>query len=253
MLLVDKDGASARETLAMIERNGGRASVFEADVTSENLCRAMAEECLLRYGRIDAPHNNVGIGTGDSEILGLGEEAWDLILSVNLKSAFLACKHVLPVMREQRAGSIINISSLAAVAAATDLTAYKVSKAGLNALTQVMAIGQAPYGIRVNAIMPGFIETPMAIEGISQRLGIAKDVLIRERNSARSLARKDGHSLGRGPGGPVPGFRRGSIHYRCAAARRRRTEYPRGMRFAIDRVRRVVRLGSTLCRGAVPP
>ena len=174
VLLVDKDGASARETQAMIEREGGRASVFEADVMCENLCRAMAEECLLRYGRIDVLHNNVGIGTGDSEILGLGEEAWDLILSVNLKSAFLACKHVLPVMREQRAGSIINISSLA------------------NALTQVMAIGQAPYGIRVNAIMPGFIETPMAIEGISQRLGIAKDVLIRERNARVPLRGKMG-------------------------------------------------------------
>jgi NAD(P)-dependent dehydrogenase (short-subunit alcohol dehydrogenase family) len=192
VLLVDKDGASALETQAMIEREGGQASTLEADVTSADACQAMAEQCLARYGRIDVLHNNVGIGTGDGEILGLSEDAWNLILNVNLKSAFLACKHVIPVMREQRAGSIINISSLAAVAAATELTAYKVSKAGLNALTQVLAMAQAPYGVRVNAIMPGFIETPMAIEGISQRLGIAKDVLIRDRNARVPLRNKMG-------------------------------------------------------------
>ncbi len=183
VLLVDRDGVSVAETLAMIEREGGEASVCEADVTSEDACRALAEVCCDRYGRIDILHNNVGIGTGDRELTQLDEAAWDRIMSVNLKSAFLTCKHVLPVMRRQESGAIVNISSLAAIAASTMLTAYKVSKAGLNALTQILAIGNASYGIRVNAVMPGLIETPMAIEGVSRQLGVHKADLIRQRHA----------------------------------------------------------------------
>jgi len=192
VLLVDRDAASARETLAMIERERGTASVFEADATQEEACRAMAEACHAAYGRIDVLHNNVGIGAGDDEVSLLSETAWDQILSVNLKSAFLACKHVPPAMRRQESGAIINISSLAAVAAATDLTAYKVSKAGLNALTHAVAMANARYGIRANAIMPGLIETPMAIETISWRRGIAKEDLIRERHARVPLRGKMG-------------------------------------------------------------
>jgi NAD(P)-dependent dehydrogenase (short-subunit alcohol dehydrogenase family) len=187
VLLVDRDRASAAETLAMIQSEGGTAQLFEADATSEEACRAMAQACCDAFGRIDVLHNNVGIGAGDNELSLLAEDAWDRILEVNLKSPFLACKHVLPVMRQQQSGAIINISSLAAVAAATVLTAYKVSKAGLNALTQVVAMANASYGIRVNAIMPGFIETPMAIEGISRERGIPKDELIRQRHAAVPL------------------------------------------------------------------
>ena len=183
VLLVDRDLASALETLAMIEQEAGQAIVFEADVTSEDACRAMVEACLAAYGRIDVLHNNVGIGTGDDEVSRLEEEAWDRILNVNLKSAFLTCKHVLPTMRRQESGAIINISSLAAVAATTDLTAYKISKAGLNALTHTLAMTNARYGIRVNAIMPGLIETPMAIETIASRRGITKEALVKERHA----------------------------------------------------------------------
>jgi NAD(P)-dependent dehydrogenase (short-subunit alcohol dehydrogenase family) len=192
VLLVDRDGASARETQAIIERESGRAIVFEADVTVEHACREMAEACQAAYGRIDVLHNNVGIGTGDDEVSLLRQEAWDEILSVNLKSAFLACKHVLPTMRRQEGGAIINISSIAAVAAATELTAYKVSKAGLNALTHAVAMANARYGIRANAIMPGLIETPMAIKSISARRGISEQELIRERNARVPLRGKMG-------------------------------------------------------------
>jgi NAD(P)-dependent dehydrogenase (short-subunit alcohol dehydrogenase family) len=198
VLLVDRNGESARETQALIEseesaaRAGGRATVFEGDVTSEETCQAMADACVAAFGRIDILHNNVGIGTGDRELSVLDEEAWDRILSVNLKSAFLACKRVLPVMRQQQSGAIINVSSLAAIAASVDLTAYKVSKAGLNALTQVTAIGNARYGIRVNAIQPGLIETPMAIESLSRERGIPKEELIRTRNAHVPLRGKMG-------------------------------------------------------------
>jgi NAD(P)-dependent dehydrogenase (short-subunit alcohol dehydrogenase family) len=192
VLLVDRDGSSARQTQAMIEAEGGRASALEADATSEAACRAMAETCLAAHGRIDVLHNNVGIGAGDAELCELDERCWDEIIRVNLKSAFLACKHVLPVMRRQQSGAIVNVSSLAAVAAATDLTAYKVSKAGLNALTHSLAMANARYNIRANAIAPGLIETPMAIETISRNRGIPKDVLISERNARVPLGGKMG-------------------------------------------------------------
>jgi len=192
VFLVDRDASSARETQAMIEREGGRATVFTADASREDDCRSMAAACLAEHGTIDVLHNNVGIAAGDAEVAGLEEAAWDHILAVNLKSGFLTCKHVLPSMRQRQSGSIVNVSSLAAVAAATDLTAYKVSKAGVNALTHSLAMANARYGIRANAVMPGLIETPMAIEGMSQKLGVPKADLIRDRNARVPLGGKMG-------------------------------------------------------------
>jgi NAD(P)-dependent dehydrogenase (short-subunit alcohol dehydrogenase family) len=104
---------------------------------------------------------------------------------------FLASKSVLPVMRKQQTGSIINISSIAAVCSA-NIVAYKVSKAGVNALTHQIAMDNAQYGIRANAIMPGLMNTPMAIEGISKARGVSKEVLIRERDSRVPLRGKMG-------------------------------------------------------------
>jgi NAD(P)-dependent dehydrogenase (short-subunit alcohol dehydrogenase family) len=101
------------------------------------------------------------------------------------------CKHVLPVMREQQGGAITNVSSIAAVCS-TPAVAYKTSKAGINAYTQSLAIGNAKYGIRANVIMPGLMETPMAIEGISRERGIPKEELIRQRNKAVPLGAKMG-------------------------------------------------------------
>jgi NAD(P)-dependent dehydrogenase (short-subunit alcohol dehydrogenase family) len=121
----------------------------------------------------------------------LAEEAWDRILDVNLKGTFLSCQQVLPIMREQGHGRIINISSIAAVCA-TSLTAYKISKAGENAMTQTLAVGNAKYGVRVNAVRPGLINTPMAIEGLAKARNIAKDDLIRERDAQVPLRGKMG-------------------------------------------------------------
>ncbi len=192
MLVVDRDAASAAETQDIIQREGGQAEVFVADATRDADCRALVEHGRGQFGRIDILHNNVGIARGDDELVRLAEDAWDEIIRVNLKSAMLPCKHVLPAMREQQAGAIINVSSLAAVAAATELTAYKVSKAGLNALTQQLAIANAAFGIRVNAIAPGLIETPMAIEAIANKYGLSKDEVIRQRNARVPLGGKMG-------------------------------------------------------------
>jgi NAD(P)-dependent dehydrogenase (short-subunit alcohol dehydrogenase family) len=148
-------------------------------------------ECARRHGRIDLLHNNVGIGGGDAGPAHVREEDWDRILSVNLKSVVFPCKHVLPVMRAQGGGSIVNVSSIAAVCA-TGIVAYKTSKAGVNAYTQSLALGNAKYGIRANVIMPGLMNTPMAIEGISRALGVPKEELIRQRDAQVPLGGRMG-------------------------------------------------------------
>jgi len=191
VLVVDRDEASARETEEKIRSAGNEAATFRGDVTCSEDCRAMTRTCVDRYGRIDVLHNNVGIGAGDSGPVHLTEEAWDRIHTVNLKSMFLTPKHVLPVMRRQGSGVILNVSSIASICA-VGMLAYKTSKAGVNALTHSLAIGNAEYGIRVNAILPGLMNTPMAIEGISRERGIAKEDLIRARDAQVPLGKKMG-------------------------------------------------------------
>jgi NAD(P)-dependent dehydrogenase (short-subunit alcohol dehydrogenase family) len=142
-------------------------------------------------GRIDVLHNNVGIGGGDAGPTTLTEDVWDRIMTVNVKGLFLACKHVLPVMRAQRSGAIVNVSSIAAVCS-VGIVAYKTSKAAVNAFSHSLALGNARHGIRVNVIMPGLIDTPMAIEGISRARGMAKDELRRQRDAQVPLSGKMG-------------------------------------------------------------
>jgi NAD(P)-dependent dehydrogenase (short-subunit alcohol dehydrogenase family) len=182
VMLVDLRLDSAQETQAMITQEGGEAFAFAADVRRSDDCRGMAEECVAHYGRIDILVNNVGTGGEDLGPVKLKEESWERIFNVNLKSMYLTCKHVLPYMEQQGSGSIVNISSIAAVCA-TPMLAYKTSKAGVNSLTHAIAMEYASKGIRVNVIMPGLMNTPMAIEGISRYRGINKEDLIRERNS----------------------------------------------------------------------
>lgn len=181
LLLVDRRLDSAQETQRMIEAEGGQAVSIAADVTQDAECAAFVKACVSHYGRIDILHNNVGIGSGDAGPTQVTEAAWDRIYDTNVKSVMLICRHVLPLMRTQRAGVIINISSIAAVCS-VGIIAYKTSKAALNAFTQSLAIGNARYGIRANVIMPGLMNTPMAIEGYVAA-GRDRDRLIEERNA----------------------------------------------------------------------
>jgi NAD(P)-dependent dehydrogenase (short-subunit alcohol dehydrogenase family) len=191
VVLVDSDYDSAVETRALIESEGGTCFAVKADVTRAEDCAGFVRATVEAYGHIDILHNNVGIGGGDDEILSLTEDAWDRIMSVNLKGMFLTSRSVLPLMREQRRGAIINISSIAAVCSTT-IVAYKTSKAGVNALTHQIALENAKYNIRANAIMPGLMNTPMAIEGISKARGIKKEDLIRQRDASVPLGGKMG-------------------------------------------------------------
>lgn len=175
VLLVDRDDVSVKETQQMVEEAGGRADSLVADVALD--AAAIANEALAKLGRIDILHNNVGVGMGDSTPTRLTEEAWDRIFDVNLKAMWMVCKHVVPIMREQKSGSIVCVSSIAAVCAAPNLTAYKVSKAGVNALVHQLAITNAHHGIRVNGIMPGLIDTPMAVDAVASFLEMEREEL----------------------------------------------------------------------------
>ncbi|HLJ88050.1 MAG TPA: SDR family NAD(P)-dependent oxidoreductase [Candidatus Angelobacter sp.] len=191
LVLVDRNHESALETQALVEAEGGNCITVQADVSHAEDCRKFVDATLEAYGRIDILHNNVGIGAGDDDILNLAEESWDRIMAVNLKGMFLSCRSVLPSMRERRSGAIVNISSIAAVCSAS-MVAYKTSKAGVNALTHQIASENAKHNIRVNAIMPGLMNTPMAIEGIARSKGIPKEELIRRRDAAVPLGGKMG-------------------------------------------------------------
>ena len=194
VLVVDRDPDSAEETCALIRDEGGTASSFPANATSSQDCADMVKACLERYGSLDVLHNNVGIGANDRGATTIAEEDWDNILSVNLKSVLMPCRHALGPMRSQGSGAIVNISSVAAISASR-LVAYKTSKAGVNAMTQQLALANARFGIRVNCIMPGAMDTPMAIEGFSAARGITRDELRAERDARVPLNNKMGSAF----------------------------------------------------------
>ncbi len=195
VLVVDRDGASAQETAEMIRKDGGVARAIQADATREEDCKRFIDTCVADFGRLDVLHNNIGVGSGDNSIEMLSEDAWDRIYDVNTRSVFLACKYAIPVMRAQQGGVVINISSIASICAtpiSSHLTAYKSSKAAVNALTQGLAMANASYGIRVNAILPGLMNTPMAIESLAKRLQIDRADLVRARDAMVPLGGKMG-------------------------------------------------------------
>jgi NAD(P)-dependent dehydrogenase (short-subunit alcohol dehydrogenase family) len=191
VVCADRDPEAAAATVAQIVEEGGEAWPIEVDIVHEHRCADLVAAVVDRHGRIDVLHNNVGIGMGDDSVLRLDEAHWHRILDVNLTGMWLTCKHAIPVMRAGGGGAVVNVSSLAAVAA-TPMVAYKVSKAGVNALTQTLALGNAKHGIRVNAVMPGLIDTPMAIEGMASATGLDPDDLRRGRDAMVPLGGRQG-------------------------------------------------------------
>ena len=159
VLLVDSEAARAEETLAMIKEEGGEASVFEADVTRAGDCEGMVETAIDRYGRLDILDNIVGI-VRRGTVVDVDEETWDLVMNVNVKSVMLTSKFAVPRMIEGGGGSIINTSSIAGLRA-YGLTPYTASKSAIVGLTMSMAGDHGRDNIRVNAIAPGTVYTPL--------------------------------------------------------------------------------------------
>ncbi len=191
VLVVDVNEDWASDTLTMIEAEGGRASVLAADITVEEDCRKIADTCVERCGRIDILHNNVGRSRGDRDTTEMPIDMWDELMEMNLKGMFMTCKHVLPVMRGQGSGAIINISSTSSLAGRQTIT-YKTSKGAINTMTQHMAFENASFGVRVNAILPGLMDTPMAIERRAREHGVERAVVRAERDAQVPLGGRMG-------------------------------------------------------------
>ena len=187
LVLVDRDESSLTETARLAEVD---ATLVVIDITSDDGPDQAIAAAVATHGRLDILHNNVGIGADDGPPHHLSDDAFDRIMNVNLRAMWRTCRAAVPELRTSEHGVIINISSLAAVAAAGNLTAYKLSKAGVNALTQNLAITNAKYGLRVNAIMPGFIDTPMAVDALARELGTDRASVAEMRAAVVPLGRQ---------------------------------------------------------------
>ena len=188
VLAVDRDLAAAEATVAIAAqeaKGGAECAAFAADVTRESMLAAAMAEAVRRWGRIDILHNNVGVSVagGDKPLDELSEEAFDRISAINLRGTIMACKHALPIMRRQRAGAIVNISSIAAWENTYPLVAYKVTKAGMIAFTAQLALQNAPYGVRANCILPGLMDTPMAVDTRARASNRSRAQVAAERDS----------------------------------------------------------------------
>jgi NAD(P)-dependent dehydrogenase (short-subunit alcohol dehydrogenase family) len=193
VVAVDRDLASAEETAALIAKQGGECVALKGDVSSSADCEAFVKACIARHGRLDVLQYNVGIhGEGrDGDPTVLPEEVWDRVMDVNLKGLYRTCRLVLPIMREQGGGAITAISSIFAVCS-VDRIAYKTSKAAMNAFCHSIAIGYAKHGVRVNVIMPGLMDTPIAIEYRAKLAGISRQAVRAERDAKVPLRNRMG-------------------------------------------------------------
>lgn len=193
VLCADRDLARAEETVDEILSEGGDAVAVAADVTDEASLIAMTEACTERWGRIDILHNNVGVSLagGDKPLDGITEAGFDNVMAINLRGIVMTCKHVVPVMVRQGAGAIINISSVAA-RECYPYVAYRASKAGLVAFTEQIAYTHARDGIRANSILPGLMDTPMAIEARVKDFGQSREKVRSDRDARVPLKAKMG-------------------------------------------------------------
>jgi NAD(P)-dependent dehydrogenase (short-subunit alcohol dehydrogenase family) len=182
VLAVDRDPARLEETLSLAGDARERILAHACDVTSSAEVAAMAQACVDRFGTIDILVNNVG-GSAAGGPVEMAEEVWDSQVDVNLKSVFLACKHVLPTMIAKRSGAIVNIASTSGMRwTGSAQVAYAATKAGVIQLSRVVAVQHAPMGIRVNTVVPGQLHTPMVESRLAkQRSGGDVEALLAQR------------------------------------------------------------------------
>ena len=190
--IAEIDRCAGEATLETIEAAGGEALFVQTDVAVEDQVKAMVEATLARFGRIDILVNNAAVIVSQKEARAheLTNEVWDRTMNVNLRGYWLCSKYVIPSMLQQGGGSIIFIASPTGMLGFTRLTAYSTSKGGVLGLMRAMAADYAPDHIRVNAIVPGTMDTPMNAEELSDpemrkkyiamapagRLGVGDDV-----------------------------------------------------------------------------
>ena len=181
---VDKSDEAMAETLAPIRQAGGEVTAYACDITDSAAVALMVEACKAAYGRVDILVNNVG-GSAPGGPVEMSEETWDSQIDFNLKSVFLACKQVLPLMEAQGGGAIVNMASTAGIRwTGAAAIAYAAAKAGVIQFSRVVAIQYAKRGIRVNTVIPGQLHTPMVEARLAQqRTGGDLEALLEQRLS----------------------------------------------------------------------
>lgn len=188
----DINVAAAEETRAIIQREGGDCTVCRCDMTASDEVKTAVDACVARYGRIDILVNNVG-GSAPGDPVAMPEDVWDAQLDHNLKTAFLACKHVLPVMEKQGSGAIIGISSVAGFSHQVGgrvHVAYSTAKSGLLGFTRATAMAYVKKGIRCNLVVVGTMHTPLVEERLMKQLGPEQAAdLVARRNAAVPIGR----------------------------------------------------------------
>ncbi len=166
VVCVDSNRDAAEETATIITGKGGSAIALRADVIHEEDIAGVFSKVAKEHGRLDVLDNNVGI-TRVGGVVDTSEDDWDLVMTTNVTSAYLAMKHAVPLMQSAGGGSIINISSVASIRyGGVPYIGYAASKAALNHLTRVTAAEYAPQQIRVNAILPGLMKTPTVANSV---------------------------------------------------------------------------------------
>jgi NAD(P)-dependent dehydrogenase (short-subunit alcohol dehydrogenase family) len=180
----DRNGEAMTETIARVREAGGTITPHECDVTDSKAVAAMVAACVSAFGRIDILVNNVG-GSAAGGPVELSEEAWDAQIDVNLKSVFLTCKHVIPVMERQGGGAIVNLASSSGLRwTGAAQVGYAASKAAVIQFSKVVAVQYADRGIRVNTVIPGQLHTPMVeVRLAKQRAGGDVEALLKQRVS----------------------------------------------------------------------
>ncbi|WP_213232257.1 SDR family NAD(P)-dependent oxidoreductase [Caballeronia sp. NK8] len=191
VVAVDRSIESAEETAEMIRAEGFEAVAFGADVTRENELVQAIYGAKERWGSLDVLHNNVGVslGGGDADLMDITEDKFDNICRINLRGTVFACKHAVAIMRAQRSGSIVNVSS-AAGPGKYPYVAYKATKAGVIAFTEQLALQNAPFGIRANCVLPGLIATPMAVEARVREWSQSREQVLADRDAKVPLGRQ---------------------------------------------------------------
>ncbi len=187
----DLNTDAADETAQLIKKAGGEAVCIGGDVTSSADAEAMVKKAVDTYGRLDVLFNNAGIWRGGT-ILDISEEDWDWTMSVNVKGIYLVSKYALQQMMRQESGSIINAASVAALRGSPMSAAYNASKGAVLLLTKCMALDFSRYGIRVNCICPGIIDTQMANQLLTYR-ALGDD----DRKQALLETYEERHAVGR--------------------------------------------------------
>lgn len=187
VVVVDRDAPKAERVAGKIRAAGGRATALAADVSSETDVRRIVGDTLATYGRIDVLVNNAAI-CPQVRLTDLSLARWNEVMTNNLTSVFLFCREVIPPMLRNGGGAIVNVSSVHALATLEGYSAYAASKAGIVALTRAVALDYAKQNIRVNAVLPGAVHTPM-LEGSVKQLDTPREKIMREWNDAQPIGR----------------------------------------------------------------